>query len=250
MSGFARFFVPWHINLCGLFNAKSILVEKWQWYFITLNLENNRIHTVTYWPSTEPSIKRCTCVNKRKKQVHPVEDVGISPWPVDVVEFGADAYAHRKRVSVKQLYNQVPQMAWVSQFESVPVQSQSQLEIGCPRSENQHQTEGMGPQDPRLSSPAEWGRSAAMVRRTLGQYVAVCPHLQLTSHTKPTSTLLQPFHNPFENKVWEVYFYKEVCSFFEVVHYCWLFFRIHLYMYMYSCIMAIQQYFCQVRNWI
>ena len=23
-------------------------------------------HTVTYWPSTEPSIKRCTCVNKWK----------------------------------------------------------------------------------------------------------------------------------------------------------------------------------------
>ena len=29
---------------------------------------------VTYWPSTEPSIK---------KQVHPVEDIGISPWRVD-----------------------------------------------------------------------------------------------------------------------------------------------------------------------
>ena len=29
---------------------------------------------VTYWPSTEPSIK---------KQMHPVEDIGILPWPVD-----------------------------------------------------------------------------------------------------------------------------------------------------------------------
>ena len=51
---------------------------------------------VTYWPSTEPSIK---------KHVHPVEDIGISPWPVDVVEFGADAYAHRKQLYIKQLYN-------------------------------------------------------------------------------------------------------------------------------------------------
>ena len=34
------------------------------------------------------------------------------------------------------------------------------------------------------------GRSAAMVaRRTLGQYVAVCLRLQLTSHIQPTSTL-------------------------------------------------------------
>ena len=45
---------------------------------------------VTYWPSTQPSIK---------KQVNPVEDIGISPWSVD---------AHRKQVDVKQLYNQVP----------------------------------------------------------------------------------------------------------------------------------------------
>ena len=26
-----------------------------------------RTHSVIYWPSTEPSIKRCTCVNKLKK---------------------------------------------------------------------------------------------------------------------------------------------------------------------------------------
>ena len=45
-----------------------------------------------------------------------------------------------------------------------------------------------------------------MVRRTLGQCVAVCPRLQLTSHT-------QQEHHPFENKLWELYFYKEVCSF-------------------------------------
>ena len=27
---------------------------------------NNMVNCVTYWPSTELSIKRCTCVNKRK----------------------------------------------------------------------------------------------------------------------------------------------------------------------------------------
>ena len=30
------------------------------------SLENNNSANVTYWPSTELSIKRCTCVNKRK----------------------------------------------------------------------------------------------------------------------------------------------------------------------------------------
>ena len=49
-----------------------------------------------------------------QEQGHPIEDIGISSWPVDVVEFGADAYAHRKQVDVKQLYKQVPQTAWVS----------------------------------------------------------------------------------------------------------------------------------------
>ena len=56
--------------------------------------------------------------------MYPVEDVGLSLWPVDVVEFGADVYAHGKQVDIKQLYNQVPQMAWICQFESVPVQFQ------------------------------------------------------------------------------------------------------------------------------
>ena len=45
---------------------------------------------------------------------------------MDVVEFGADAYAYRKQVGVKQLYNQVPQTAWSqleleAEFESVRV---------------------------------------------------------------------------------------------------------------------------------
>ena len=94
-------------------------------------------------------------------------------------------------------------------------------------SENQLPAEGLGPQDPRLSSPAEWERSAAIVRGTWGQYVAVCS----VSNSPLT-------HNPFVNKVWEVHFSKELCSF---VHYCWLCFS--MYMYMYSCIMAIQQDF-------
>ena len=75
------------------------------------------------------------------------------------------------------------------------------------------------------AAQARWGRSTAMVTgRTLGQYVAVCLRLQLTSHTQPTSTLL--------NKVWEVYFYKEVCSF---VHWslssC---FYLHLHVWVYN----------------
>ena len=54
--------------------------------------------------------------------------------------------------------------------------------------------------------------------------VAVCPRLQLTSHTQPTLTL--------SRIKCEMYFYKEMCSF---VHWssslCLIMFRIYLYMY-------------------
>ena len=104
-----------------------------------------KAHSVTYWPSTELTIKRCTCVNK---------------W---------------KQVYVKQKYNQ-------------DTDGLSQLEIGCQRSENQLQTDGLGPSVAHgWAAQPESERSAAMVRRTWGQYVAVCPRLQLTSHTQETS---------------------------------------------------------------
>ena len=101
-------------------------------------------------------------------------------------------------------------MAWISQFELVEsVQVRVAVAVGvswgtrCQR-ENQLADWGFGPSVTHCW--ARWERSAAMVaRRTLGQYVAVCPRLQLTSHTQPTSTL--------SNKVWEVYFYKELWSF-------------------------------------
>ena len=149
----------------------------------------------------------------------PVEDIGILPWPVDVVEFGADAYAHRKQVDVKQKYNQVPQTARVS---SVPVAvgvswgQDTSVRISLP-------TEGL-----RLSVTHRWEnqpgreRSAAMVRRTLGQYVAVCPRLQLTSHTQPTSTLSRIKCEKY------TFIKKCVRSLIEVRHYCWLCFRIYL----------------------
>ena len=77
------------------------------------------------------------------------------------------------------------------------------------------QDRGLGPSGPRLSSPAEWERTASIVRGTWGQYVAVCSF----SNSLLTHTLLQPFCNPFENKVWEVCFSKEVCSFIIIVDY-------------------------------
>ena len=94
------------------------------------------------------------------------------------------------------------------------------------RTESQRQTDGFG-----LSVTHGWvaqpecERSAAMVRRTLGQYVAVCSHLQLTSHTQPTSTLSRIKCERY------IFIKKCVRSFIKVRHYCWLCFRLYLYIY-------------------
>ena len=153
------------------------------------------IHLVTYWPSTKTSIKRYTCVTA--KQVHPVEDIRISPWPVHVVGFGADAYAHRKQVGVRQLYNQKLQTAWVSsrQFEFQLESVRDKIPEWEPAPDR-----GLRPSVTHSwATQPECERCAAMVRRTLGQYVAVYSRLQLTSHTQLISTL--------SNKVLEVYFF-------------------------------------------
>ena len=135
---------------------------------------------VTYWPSTEPSIKRCTCVNK---------------W---------------KQVEVRQLYNQVPQTAWVSSscsWSSSSSCSWSQLGDKMPAWESACRLGACGPQWPTIEqTQPRWGRRAAMVRRTLGQYVAVCPPSP-THFSHATNITLSRI------KCKRYIFYKEVCSF-------------------------------------
>ena len=76
--------------------------------------------------------------------------------------------------------------------------------------------------DPRLSNPYQERKKVL-----LGQYRSLSLSPAHLSHTTNI--------NPFENKVWEIYFYKEVCSF---VHWssslCLIMFPRYLYMY-YVC---------------
>ena len=162
---------------------------------------------------------------------------------MDVVEFVADAFAHRKQVHVKKLYNQVPQTAWVcsarvavavgvrdrqtvisGQFE---LKFQSHLEIGCPRSENQLQTEGPGwAAQQNEEEELRWSEELGV---NMWQSLSV-------SNSPLTHNQHQPFRNPFENKVWEVYFSKEVCSFVHWSCHVSAYIRIYyVYVYMYGC---------------
>ena len=148
-------------------------------------LQFNKFCTVvTYWPSTEPSIK---------KQVHPGEDIGISPWPVDVVEFGADAYADRKQVEVKKFYNQVPQTAWVST---------SSVRVAVPVGDKMPDWEpapdrGLGPSVTPVEQPSRMRKKCCSSQRNLGSiYGSLFPsptHLSHISNIYPFATISQPF---------------------------------------------------------
>ena len=138
-----------------------------------------------------------------------------------MVEFGADA--HRKQMEFKQLYYQVPQTAWVSWSSR-----QAEFNSSCSHSS---------------SSSRSW-RLYAVVRASARQraWVLMTPVEQPSrmrkkccynteelgvnmwqsvpvSNSPLTHNQYQPFLNPFENKVWEVYFSKEVCSFVIIVDY-------------------------------
>ena len=163
------------------------------------------------------------------KQVHPVEDIGISPWPVDMVEFSADVYVHWKQVGIKQLYNRMPQTAWVSQFEL-----QLQLESVGTRCQCENQLADRGPaalRDPQLSSPAKMRKKCCYGQRNFG---SICSSLSMSPTHSSHITNINPFATLSRIKCERYIFYKEVCSF---VHWsCQYVDYVSAYiMYMYVC---------------
>ena len=65
--------------------------------------------------------------------------------------------------------------------------------------------------DLRLSNPAKMRKKCCYGQKNLGQYVAVCPRLILTSHTQPTSILSRIKCERY------IFIKKRVRSFIEVV---------------------------------
>ena len=142
----------------------------------------NSIKSVTYWPSTESSIKRCTYVNKRKNSV--------SRWTLN------------KNITRTQT-------AWVSWTQDAELRAIGRLRA-------------LGSQWPTVEQPSQDEKEVLLWSEELG---SICSSLSpYPAHHSHTANI-----NPFENKVWEIYFYKEACSF--VRHYCWLCFHIYLHMY-------------------
>ena len=151
----------------------------------------------------------------------------------------ADAYDHRKQVYERQLYNQVPQTALVSQSVSSSC-CWSQLGTRC-RSEKAADRGLWALSDPRMNIPARMWKKCCYGQKNLG---SICSSLSPSpTHLSHTTNI-----NPVENKLWKVYFfYKEECSF---VHWssplCLMMFRICLYMY--CIIVLVCDYITQSRE--
>ena len=170
---------------------------------------------VTYWPSTQLSIKRCTCLNNKCIRsryrgitftlwtwLNSVQTPTESRWPSK--NYITRCHRQFEFVGVRGRQSSVRG----SEFQSL-------LEIRC-RSDSQLQTEGLGPQDPGWAAHQN-EEEVLLLSEELGvNMLQSLFRLQLTSHT-------QPFRNPFATysrmKVWEVYFSKEVCSFVIIVDY-------------------------------
>ena len=112
--------------------------------------------------------------------------------------------AHRKQVVVKQLYNPVPQRVRVSWSQ---LQLKFELPLETVRTSSQQRAWAL--RTPGWAVQQNEKEVLLKTEKLWGQYVAVCS----VSNSPLT-------HNPFatlSNKVWEVYFSKEVCSFVIVV---------------------------------
>ena len=96
----------------------------------------------------------------------------------------------------------------------------SQLETRC-RTESQQQTEGLGPQRPTVEQPSQGEKEVL-----LGQYSSLSPSPAHLSHTTNI--------NPFENKVGEIYFYKEVFVRSLLLTMFPLIFVLYIYMWLYN----------------
>ena len=137
---------------------------------------------VIYWPSTKPSIKRFTCVNKRKNSG--------SSWTLNT-------------------YITRAQTVWVSWRQDAELRASGRQRA-------------LAPQWPTVEQPK-------MRKKYCLVNIAVCPRLQLISHTQPTSTL--------SRINCEKYIFIKKCarSFIEVRPYCWL-----CSAYICICIMSMQ----------
>ena len=178
------------------------------------------IYLVTYWPSTELSIKRRNrCIQSSMLEYH------LDTWTwLNLVQMHTPTGSRWVSNNyITRCHRQLGLSVWV-RISSVPVGVS--WGIRC-QHENQLADWGLATlSDPQLSSTARMRKKCCYGRKNFG---SICSNLSPSpTHFSHTRNI-----NPFKNEVWEVYFYKKcVRSFIEVRHCVWLCFCLY---YVYVC---------------
>ena len=156
--------------------------------------------------------------------MHLVKDIGISPWPVGWL----NSVQMRMPTGSRWVSNNYITRCH-RRLESVSLScslssSCSQLGTRCP-CESQLQTEGLGPQWPTVEQPSQDAKE--MLLWSEEPWVNMLQSVPVSN-----SPLTHNQHQPFRIKCERYIFIKKcVHSFIKVRHYCWLCFRLYLYMY-------------------
>ena len=144
---------------------------------------------VTYWPSTEQSIKRCTCVNNR------------CIWS-RMAEYHLDLWTWLNSVQMRTTTgSRSTSNSYITRcqrrLESVAVSCTVGGRVAVPFGDKISEWDpapdrGVGPSGTWLSSPAESGRSAAEIRETWGLSPSAT-HLSHITNISPFAILSQLF---------------------------------------------------------
>ena len=171
---------------------------------------------VIYWPSTEPSIKRCTCVNKRKnseigasgrryRNITLTGGRGCIRWWWQMRTPTGSRWESNKNITMchRRLGAVSSSFSWSWSW--------SQLRDKMPAWEPAADKGLWALSDPRLSSPARMRKKCCYGQKNLG---SICSSLSPSpTHLSHTTNI-----NPFENKERERYIFIKKCvrSFIEV----------------------------------
>ena len=136
--------------------------------------EKKYICHVTYWPSTELSIKRYTCVNNRCIRSK-TSGYHLDLW-MGWIRCNCDA--HKKHVDVKQLYNPLPQTVWVSWSQ---LQLEFELQFEAVRTSSRQRA--CGPQWPPVEQSSRMRKKSCYSQRNLVNKLQSVPSLLHISHT-------------------------------------------------------------------
>ena len=179
---------------------------------------------VTYWPSTEPSIKRCTCVNKQRNSGNRCIRSKISEYHLDSWTWLNSVQMRTPTGSRWMSNNYISRCR--RRLESVGVRVAVPVGDKIPEWEP-GPDRGLGSSGPTVEQPSRMRKKCCCGQRNLG---SICGSLSPSPTHLSHITNINPFATLSRIKC-EVYIFikKRVRSFLWISSVCWRCFRVYLY---------------------